>query len=248
MDTGIRGKVAAVTGGGRGLGRAMCLALAAEGAITVVWDRDAAAKELADAIEKTGGVAMALTADVTNPGEVTEAVDRVIDTHRRVDILINCAGFSNDAPLEQMTDDQWHAVIDVCLNGPFYVTRAVVPHMKAQHYGRIINISSRTHVGDVNKVNYCAAKAGLDGLTYALALELGRSGITANAIAPGYCETERTRGLTYAKEIQERALEKTYTHRLGTPEDIAAAAVYLASEQSGYLTGEVLTVAGGRWR
>ena len=243
MDLRFTDQVAVVTGGGRGLGEAMCRSLAAEHAHVVVWDRDDTATALA---AELGG--MAVIADVTNPTQVNAAVADIIGRVSKIDILVNCAGFSRDAPVAEMTDDEWHAVIDVCLNGTFYVTRAVVPHMTARHHGRIINISSRARTGDINKANYCAAKAGIDGFTYALALELGKSGITANAIAPGYCETERARNNRFAAEIRARAIEKTYTDRLGTPDDIADTVLYLASPRAGYISGEVITVAGGRWR
>ena len=248
MDIGVNGHTAVVTGGGRGLGEAMCQALAAEAANVVVWDRDDTAHVLAEKITADGGSASSVIADVTQPAQVNDAVADIVRRLGRVDILINCAGFSRDARVEEMTDDDWHAVIDVCLNGTFYLTRAVVPHMKARHYGRIINISSRARFGDINKVNYCAAKAGIDGFTYALALELGKDGITANAIAPGYCETERARNNRYFEQIRERAMEKTYTDRLGTPDDIAQTVLYLASAGAGFITGEVVTVSGGRWR
>ena len=248
MDLGINGHVAVVTGGGRGLGQAMCLALAAEGAHVVVWDRDDSATELAEKITADGGSASSVLVDLTDPGLVNEAVADIAQRQSRLDILINCAGFSRDAPVDEMTDEEWHAVIGVCLTGTFYVTRAVVPHMKARHYGRIVNISSRARFGDLNKVNYCAAKAGVDGFTYALALELGKQGITANAIAPGYCETQRTRENRYFERIRDAAMEKTFTDRLGVPDDIAQAALYLASQGAGFISGEVLTVSGGRWR
>jgi len=150
--------------------------------------------------------------------------------------------------LATLTDEQWHTVIDVRLTGPFYVTRAIVPHMLEKSYGRIVNISSRARFGDVNKANYAAAKAGLVGFTEALALELAPSNITANAIAPGFIETERVRGLSYYGQLHSRALASTPTARLGQLADVTDAVLYFSSRQSGYVTGEVLTVAGGRLR
>jgi len=248
MDLGIAEHVAVVTGGGRGLGEAITSAFAREGAHVVVWDRDDSADEHAERITNSGGSASAVQADVTDPAAVNSAVAGIADRHGRIDVLVNCAGFSRDAPVAEMTDEQWLSVIDVCLNGAFYATRACVPHMRARGYGRIINISSRARFGDLKKVNYVAAKSGIDGLTYALAMELGKDGITANAIAPGFCETERARNLPYYAELRDRAIEKTYTDRLGRPSDIANAALYLASADAGYISGEVLTVSGGRWR
>lgn len=243
MEAAFADQVAVVTGGGRGLGEAICRSLAGEGAHVIVWDRDDTAASVAAELGGMGAIA-----DVTDPKQVIDAVADIVGHVSKIDILVNCAGFSRDSPIAEMSDEDWHAVIDVCLNGTFYVTRAVVPHMIARHHGRIINISSRARTGDINKVNYCAAKAGIDGFTGALALELGAYGITANAVAPGYCETERARNNRFADEIRARATEKTYTDRLGTPADIADTVRYLASPRAGYISGEVITVAGGRWR
>lgn len=248
MDLEIAGHVAVVTGGGRGLGAEICAALGQEGCKVVVWDRDDAADEVARRITAAGGKAKSIRSDVTDPAAVRKVVDGVLGEFGSIEILVNCAGFSRDAPIAEMTDEQWHAVIDVNLNAPFYVTRAVVPSMLAKHYGRIVNISSRARTGDNFKCNYSAAKEGVVGLTMALALELGKGGITVNAIAPGFCETERTRGLPYYKDLKARALDKTPMDRLGTERDIADALLYLVGNRSGYITGEVLTVAGGRWR
>jgi 3-oxoacyl-[acyl-carrier protein] reductase len=248
MDLQIKDHVAIVTGGGRGLGHAISRALGAEGARVVVWDRDDTAEQAAAEVRAEGGTAYGVSGDVTQDAVVREIVAATVERWGSIEILINCAGFSRDAPIAEMSDTEWHSVIDVCLNAPFYVCRAVAPYMIGAQYGRIVNISSRARDGDFNKVNYCSAKAGIVGLTYALAMELGKNGITCNAIAPGFCETERARGLPYYKDLKARALEKTYTSRLGVPEDIAAATLYLVSRESGYLSGEVLEVSGGRWR
>ena len=248
MDLEIAGHVALVTGGGRGLGAEIAMALGQEGCKVAVWDRDAAADEVAARIRERGGEAFALQGDVTDPAKVRDVVAGVLKSHGSIEILVNCAGFSRDGPIAEMTDEQWHAVIDVNLNAPFYVTRAVVPTMIAQHYGRIVNISSRARNGDNFKSNYAAAKMGVVGFTMSLAIELGKQGITANAIAPGFCETERTRGLPHYRDLKARALEKTPTDRLGSERDIADGLLYLVGKRSGYITGEVLEIAGGRWR
>lgn len=249
MDLGIAGHVAIVTGGSRGLGAGMCRALAAEGARVVVWDQDdESGAELAEKIRGDGLQANHVVADVRDERAVRSAVASVIDQHGSIEILINCAGLSRDAALTDMTDDDWHTVIDVCLTGVFRVTRAVVPHMMRRQYGRIVNISSRAHLGDVNKTNYAAAKAGVVGLTSALALELAGSNITANAIAPGYMETDRVRALPYYAQIRERAMALTPVSRPGEVSDVSDAVLYLSSAQSGFITGEVLTIAGGRLR
>jgi 3-oxoacyl-[acyl-carrier protein] reductase len=249
VNLGIDGHVAVVTGGGQGLGAAICPALAEEGCQIAVWDIDqAAAEQVSKSIGASGGRAQAFVADVSDPTQVSRTAAQILESLGPVQILVNCAGFSRDAAITEMTDEQWRQVIDVCLTGPFYVTRALVPSMIDQGYGRIINISSRARLGDMNKVNYSSAKAGLVGFTAALAIELGRDHITVNAIAPGFVETERVRGLRYFEDLKERALERTITPRLGVTDDIADAVRYLASAQSGFITGEVLTIAGGRLR
>jgi 3-oxoacyl-[acyl-carrier protein] reductase len=249
MNLGIVDHVAVVTGGSRGLGAGICAALAAEGARVVVWDLDQeSAVTLAEKIQGDGGQAEAVSADVRDDAAVRSTVADIAARLGSIEILVNCAGLSRDAPVTEMTDEQWHTVIDVCLTGPFRVTRAVVPHMIGKEYGRIINISSRARLGDMNKANYSAAKAGLVGFTAALALELGKWNITSNAIAPGFVETERVRTLPYYEQLRDRALTKTPTARLGELADVSDAVLYLAAAQSGFITGEVLTVAGGRLR
>lgn len=248
MDLEIKGDVAIITGGGKGLGEAMCHALAQEGCKVVVWDLDDTAEKVASTIREKGGDAVGFAADVTDVKQVNSTVESVLSRYGSIEILVNCAGFSRDAPVDAMTDQEWLDVIDVNLNGPFYVTRAVVPSMKQNHYGRIVNISSRARDGDQNKVNYSAAKAGIVGFTMALALELGKQGITANAIAPGFCETERTRNLPYYRDLKQRALQLTPTDRLGCERDIADGLLYLVGRRSGYISGEVLQITGGRWR
>ncbi|MEO7915591.1 MAG: SDR family NAD(P)-dependent oxidoreductase [Novosphingobium sp.] len=245
MDLEISGHRAVVTGGGRGLGRAMCAALAAEGVHVIVLDVAAdMAASAASAIIEAGGSAEPLALDITDRAAVRAALGGLAP----VQILVNCAGLSRDAPVADMTDAAWDDVLAVCLTGAFNVTRALVPGMKAAGYGRIVNISSRARDGDINKCNYAAAKAGLVGLTMALALELGKAGITCNAIAPGFCDGERPRSLPHYATLKVRALALTPMDRLGEEADIASAALYLCARQSGYVTGEVLTVAGGRWR
>lgn len=248
MDLEIKGHVAIVTGGGRGLGEEICLALGQEGCRVAVWDRDDSAEQVAARICDAGGEAIGLVGDVTRVVDVKAAVAAVLGRFGSIEILVNCAGFSRDAPVTEMTDDEWLDVIDVNLNAPFYVTREVVPTMIGNHYGRIVNVSSRARTGDNFKGNYSAAKAGVAGLTMAHALELGKSGITVNAVAPGFCETERTRSIPYFEDLKVRALERTPTDRLGTPRDVADGVLYLVGKRSGYISGEVLQIAGGRWR
>jgi len=247
VDLGIIGHVAVVTGGGRGLGAAICGRLASEGAVVVVWDRDDSAPAARHRLESAGATARSVVADVTRPDLVSQEVTAIAAEWGRIDILVNCAGFSREAPLHEMSDDAWHDVLDVCLTAPFIMTRAVVPHMLARAYGRIVNIASRLRHGDRLTAAYCASKAGLVGLTNATAVEYGAAGITANAVSPGFCVTERSSGTRYA-DFRSRALERSLTPRLGTPDDVADAVAYLVAAGSGFVTGEVLEVAGGRWR
>lgn len=248
MNLGIDDHVALVTGAGRGLGAAIAATLAQEGAHVVCLDRDDSAEAQATRLVEDGARAQAAVVDVTDSAAVTAVVCQLHAELGHLEILVNCAGFSRDAPVSEMTDEAWQAVIDVNLTGAFYVTRAVVTAMKTAQYGRIVNISSRAWRGDEFKTNYSAAKAGLVGLTSALAIELGKANITVNAIAPGFIETERTKSLPYHDSLHSRALALTYTARLGEAEDIASLAAYLSSAHAGYLTGELLTVAGGRLR
>ncbi len=248
MDYGIRGQVAVVTGGGRGLGESMCRALAAEGCRLAVWDVDAkAAREVAASIRAAGGEAIAVSGDVSRRAPVTRTIAAIIRKFGRIDILVNNAGFSRDAAITEMTDHDWKSVIDVCLTGSFLVSQAAARQMIKQKYGRIINISSRAHLGEYLKANYSAAKAGLLGLTSAMSLELGEHGVTVNAIAPGLIRTERVKALRNFKVMAQRAVERTPIKRAGEPQDVAEGVLFLASRRSGWITGEVLYITGGRY-
>lgn len=248
MDYGMRGHVAVVTGGGRGLGEAICHALAGEGARVAVWDVDVqAARKVAAAIKAGGGEAMAVSGDVSRRSAVQKAVASVIRRFGSVEILVNNAGFSRDAPITEMSDRDWGSVIDVCLTGAFLVSQAVARHMVGRKYGRIISISSRANLGEYYKANYSAAKAGLIGLTGAMSLELGPKGITVNAIAPGLIRTERVKSLKNFKDMERRAVERTPIKRAGEPQDVADGVLFLAAARSGWINGETLYITGGRY-
>jgi 3-oxoacyl-[acyl-carrier protein] reductase len=248
MELGIRDQIAIVTGGGRGIGAAIAKALAQEGCQVAVCDRDSdPAHEVADEITQAGGKAFAVSADVRDSDAVKRCVDAVLARCGAVHILVNNAGFSLDGPLLEMTETQWDSVVDVCLKGSWLFAQAVVPAMVERKYGRIINIASRAHLGENNKSNYCAAKAGVIGLTNALAIELGRHNITVNAIAPGLIRTERVLGLRYYQDIDRRASERTPIQRPGVSEDVADGVLYLASSRAGFVTGETLHITGGRY-
>lgn len=248
MELGLRGRVAIVTGSGRGIGRAAVKAFAEEGAKVVVTDIDP------DVIEQTlgelkaaGHEAIGVTADVCNSEQVQSMVDQTIAAFGKVDILVNNAGFTRDMYLLKMPMSDWDAVIDTVLKGAYLCTKAALPSMMAQKWGRVINISSRAHWGNPGQTNYSAAKAGLIGFTRALALEQGKFNITSNAIAPGFIETDLVKALPTYQRIRDNALARNSIPRLGTPEDVAAAMLYLASEHAGYITGETLHVSGGRF-
>jgi len=238
-------QVALVTGGAGGLGAVICRELAARGVAVAVAD---IALDKADAVaEEIGGTAFGVALDVTSSGEVDALVERLTTDRGRVDILVNCAGFPVDRPLVKMTDDEWRTVLDVCLFGTFATSRAVAPGMIERQYGRIVNLSSRAYLGNPGQANYSAAKAGVIGLTKSLAKELGRHGITVNAIAPGMIETEMVRSHPKFEMIAERAIAENSVKRLGVPEDVASAVLYLASPEAGFVSGDVIHVSGGRF-
>lgn len=247
MDLGLRDQIAVVTGAGQGIGAEIATALAEEGCQVAVWDRDAkSAETMAERIRKTGGAAFAVTGDVTQRATVNQVLAQIVERCKSVQILVNNAGFSLDSPFVDMSEQQWNSVIEVCLTGVFHCSQAVAPIMIGQRYGRIINISSRSALGDFSKANYVAAKAGVSGFTKALALELAKDEITVNAISPGFIRTERVLKSPHYEQMDARAKTRTPIQRPGMPRDVANAALFLAAKSSGFITGEVLHVAGGR--
>jgi 3-oxoacyl-[acyl-carrier protein] reductase len=242
------GRRALVTGAGRGIGRAVALRLAAEGADVAGIDLDG--ETLAATIEEVGakGVsAQAVVCDLSAADQVPGAVAEAVERLGGLEIVVNNAGVVRDAPLETMSVEDWDVVLDVDLRGYFLVCKAALAVLRASQHGRIINISSRSYLGNPGQANYSAAKAGVLGLTRALSLELGRDGITVNAVAPGMIDTDFVRSHPKADAIIERALRITPLRRLGTPDDVAAAVAFLASDDASYVTGDVLHVTGGRY-
>ena len=241
----LTGQVAIVTGAARGLGRAIAEALA--GAHAKVACVDVNQQTLADtiaAIEAAGGQAMALVCDVTNSERVNQAVQEVTDAWGGLNILVNNAGITRDSLIMRMKDDQWDAVININLRGTFLFTRAASRPMMKGRSGRIINIASVSGLtGNPGQANYSASKAGVMGLTRTVAKELASRNITVNAVAPGFIETEMTAAL--GEEILKQVRQQIPLGRLGQPQDIADAVLYLASEAAGFITGQVLTVDGG---
>jgi 3-oxoacyl-[acyl-carrier protein] reductase len=250
--TELSGRVALITGGARGIGAGIARRFAQAGARVAVLDlkADAAADTVAE-VRATGSGALAVGADVSDETQVRQAVEQVVEEFGRLDIVVNNAGVTRDNLIFKMTGDDWDIVIGVHLRGVFNVTKAAQAHMVAAKYGRIINLSSTSAFGNRGQVNYSAAKAGIVGFTKTVAIELGPFGITANAIAPGYIDTDMTRA-TAARlgvPIEERLASVAAglpVRRVGQPEDIANAALFFASEASGFVTGQLLVVDGGR--
>jgi 3-oxoacyl-[acyl-carrier protein] reductase len=249
---GVQDRVALVTGAGQGIGAEVARHLAGGGASIGVLDRNlGAAATVADGIVAAGGRAIALGADVSNRDEVKSAVDQLVAQFGGLALLVNNAGVIRDNLLFRMTDDDWSLVIDVHLRGAFLCSQAAQEHMVAGRYGRIVSMSSTSALGKRGQSNYSTAKAGLQGLTKTLAIELGPFGITANAIAPGFIETEMTKATaertgSTIDQMRESVAASVPVRRGGLPQDIASAVGFLASEEAGYITGQVLYVDGGR--
>ncbi len=237
-------RVAIVTGAGRGIGRALALKLAGAGAVVVVNDINEDCQEVAQEIGATGRQSLAVIADVASSTDVAGLVEKTTVAFGKVDILINNAGIARDQLVMRMSDEDWDKVLAVDLKSVFLCTRAVLRYMIKQRWGRIISISSIVGlVGNPGQANYASAKAGIIGFTRAVAKEVASRGITVNAIAPGFIDTEMTRSLT--ENQRQELLSRIPLGRLGSPDDVAAAVAFLASEDAGYITGQVLTVDGG---
>ncbi|OUM92805.1 MAG: hypothetical protein BAA04_11160 [Firmicutes bacterium ZCTH02-B6] len=242
----LTGKVALVTGAGRGIGRAIAHALAGAGASVVVNDLAPPpdVDHLLDALAAHGGTPRFVAANVSRFEEVERMRDEVVAAYGGLDILVNNAGITRDAFFTKMTLEQWHAVIDVNLHGVFYCCKAFADAMINRGWGRIINISSIVgQTGNLGQANYAAAKAAVIGLSQTLARELIRYGITVNAIAPGFVDTAMVAAIP--DKVKEKILAGIPAARLAQPEEIAAAVLYLASPSAGYVTGQVLPVNGG---
>jgi 3-oxoacyl-[acyl-carrier protein] reductase len=244
----LAGKVAVVTGAARGIGKAVATHLASEGATVVIADINAkAAGETAAELEAAGRTAMGCPLDVTNPAQVAAMVEAVLARYGRIDILVNNAGITRDALILRMKEEEWDQVLSVNLGGAFHCARAVLrPMLKQKQGGRIINIASVVgSMGNAGQANYVASKAGLIGLTKALAREVASRSITVNAVSPGFIETEMTAGLP--DNAKQAYLSQIPLARFGTAAEVAAAVGFLASEGAGYITGQVIHVNGGMW-
>ena len=243
----LQGKVAVVTGGSRGIGRAVATVLAREGAVITLCARDRVLLEkVAAELESLGAQALAVQADVTRASEVEQMIGACVERFGQVDILVNNAGITRDNLLLRMKDEEWDAVLSTNLKGVFHCTRAVLRPMIKQRSGRIINLTSVVAVmGNPGQANYVAAKAGIIGLTKATAREVASRGITANAVAPGFIETDMTHAL--GPELQEQMRSQIPLGRFGRPEDVAELVAFLASDRAAYITGQVIHLNGGLW-
>ncbi|MET4158546.1 3-oxoacyl-ACP reductase FabG [Agromyces sp. PvR057] len=244
-------RTAIVTGAARGIGAATARRLAADGYAVAVLDLDAAScAETVAAIEADGGRAIAVGANVADSAAVAAAVARVADELGAPTILVNNAGILRDNLLFKMTDDDWDAVLGVHLRGAFLMTRAVQAHQVEAKWGRIVNLSSTSALGNRGQANYAAAKAGMQGFTKTLAIELGRYNVTANSVAPGFIATDMLRqtaermGITN-EQLLEGAVKEIPVGRVGQPEDVAAAVSFFCSDAASFVSGQVLYVAGG---
>ncbi|MCX7686537.1 MAG: 3-oxoacyl-[acyl-carrier-protein] reductase [Fimbriimonadales bacterium] len=245
MTISLEGRVALVTGAGRGIGRAVALTLAQAGAkVAVVSRTEANAHETAHAIEQAGGVALPMALDIADPVSAETATEAVLKQWERLDILVNNAGITRDTLLLRMKEEDWDAVLQVNLKGAFLFTRAALKPMMKQRWGRIINITSIVGLtGNAGQANYAASKAGLIAFTKSVALEMGSRNITCNAIAPGFIETDMTESLP--EQVRQYALQKIPLGRLGAPEEVAHGVLFLCSELASYITGQVLIIDGG---
>jgi 3-oxoacyl-[acyl-carrier protein] reductase len=242
----LTGRIAVVTGASRGIGRAIARQLAAQGAHVVAAARGENARPVADEITAAGGQADSCSFDVTSAGAAEEIVATTIQRLGRIDILVNNAGIARDQLMLRMKREDWDAVIATNLTGVFALTQAVLKPMIRQRGGRIVCISSVVgQSGNPGQANYAASKAGIIGFAKAVALEVASRGITVNVVAPGLVETDMTRAIT--ESAREEWASKIPLRRLGTPDDIASAVCFLASDEASYITGQVLAVNGGMY-
>jgi len=242
----LENRIAIVTGAGQGIGRAIALGMACEGAALVIADLDEAnAGAVKREIERVGGIASALYTDISNEGSVRGMIDHTLNEHGRVDILVNNAGIFPTSSVEEMAEEEWDRVIGTNLIGTFLCSRAVVPHLLTQRSGRIISLTSgRAFQGARHGAHYAASKAGIIAFSKSLALELAPYGITVNVICPGITDTAQPRGHQTEEQIYAQG-QRIPLGRIGQPEDLVGPAIFLASDAAGFITGQTILVNGG---
>jgi 3-oxoacyl-[acyl-carrier protein] reductase len=240
----LNNKVALVTGSGRGIGKAIAVKLAECGATVVVNDVSEAFETTAHEISATGKTALFIKANVSSALEVYQMMEKIASTFGKIDILVNNAGITRDQLTLRMSDEEWDAVMNVNLKSVFLCTRSALKYMMKQRWGRIVNISSISGiVGNPGQVNYCAAKAGIIGITRTVSKEMASRQITVNAVAPGFIETDMTQKIP--DKIKEEVCKRIPAGFVGSPRDVAEAVAFLASDEARYITGQVLCVDGG---
>ncbi len=241
----LKNKVAVITGGARGIGRAAVKKFTSEGASVIIWDvNDQAAEKTIKELSSAGGIIEFNHVDITSFESVQAAAEAVYNKYKHIDVLINNAGITKDSTLAKMTPEQWQQVINVNLTGVFNCTKSVIPYMIENKYGKIVNTSSIVGLyGNFGQTNYVASKSGIIGMTKVWARELGRKGINVNAVAPGFIATEMVE--TVPEKVIEMLKDKTPLGRLGDPDDIANAYLFLSSDEAKYINGAVLSVDGG---
>ncbi len=240
----LRDRIAIITGGAAGIGRAAVEKFVEEGAKVAIWDvNESAGVELVKSLNDQGHAVTFYKVNTAKPEETASAIDQVLKDFGKVDILVNNAGITRDATIKKMTFEQWEQVISVNLTGIFNCIKAVIPHMIANDYGRIINTSSVVGLyGNFGQTNYAATKSGVIGITKTVARELGKHNITVNAVAPGFIGTEMVQAMP--QKVIDMMVEKTPLRRLGTPQDIANAYCFLASDEASFISSAVLSVDG----
>lgn len=244
----LEGKAAVVTGGGRGIGRAICLAYAKEGADVIVnyATKDQPAQEVVELIGKMGRKAVAVKGNVAVKADAEKIINTCVDQFGKIDILVNNAGVSKPSMLYKMTEEQWDEVIDIQLKGPFLCIQAASKYMMERKYGKVINVTSSAGLwGTKGQINYSSAKGGILALTKSAARELAGSGITVNVVQPGYVSTEMTEKIRTDPKLKEIYTGRILLNRFAEPEEVALTFVFLASEESNYITGQLICVDGG---
>ena len=239
----LEGQIAIITGGARGIGEGICEVFCKEGATVALWDV-LDGEEVANKISEKGGSIFYQKVDVTNQESVDAAVAEIIEKHQKIDILINNAGVIRDRSFLKMTREEWDVVMSVNVDSLFITAKAVVPHMKAANYGRIISASSiNAYQGAFGQANYCASKAAIVGFTHSLCKEVGKYNITVNAVAPGFIKSEMSDSMP--EEVIKAGIAMIPVKRIGTPEDMGHAYLFLASKEAGFVSGHTLHANGG---